>query len=145
MVAQYLAERYPQDITITRVKLGSIPTSELSPLLDEHEVRMMGVLRRWADYVVVTEDKLILGEATIRSQPGKIAQLQLYRRLLDHTPELQVYLPREIEMQLVYAIEDPVVNVMAREAGIRPIYYRTKAVEDYIAILYPRERRAPRG
>lgn len=129
---------------MTRVRLGSIPTSEVAPLLEDHEVRMLGVYRRWADFIVVTDDRLILGEAAIRPNPGKISQLQLYRLLLDNTPELQQYLPRAVEMQLVYAIEDPVVNAMARLVGIRPIYFTTQAVDEYIKLLYPRERRAPR-
>lgn len=144
MVSEYLATYYGQDRTMTRVRLGSIPATELTPLLEDHEVRMMSVFRRWADAIVVTDKSLILIEAAIRPEPGDISKLQLYRRLLDHTPELKPFLPRRIEMQLVYAIEDPVIVVMAREAGIRPVYFRTKAVEDYMKLLYPRERRAPR-
>ena len=144
MVSDYLAQFYPQATSLTRVRLGSIPPAELHPLLEEHEVRMLGVFRRWADAIVITNDAMILVEAAIRPEPGDISKLQLYKRLLVHTPELQAYLPRRVEMQLVYAIEDPVVVIMAREAGIRPVYFRTKAVENYMKLLYPRERRAPR-
>lgn len=144
-MASYLADRFPRDLTMTRVRLGSLPATELTPLLEDHEVRMMSVFRRWADYIVVTRNALILGEAAIRSQPGKISQLQLYALLLPHTPELQQYLPRRIELELLYAIEDPVVTMMANEAGIRTVFYRTKAAEEYIKLLHPRERRSPRS
>ena len=145
MAAAYLAERFPQAITLTRVRLGSIPTTELLPLLEDHEVRMMSVFRRWADAIAITSDTLYLMEMAIRPNPGKISQIQLYRRLLPHTSELQQYLPREIAMQLVYAVEDPVIVIMAREAGIQPVFFRTPAVEEYLKIIFPRERRAPRA
>lgn len=145
MVSDYMAQFFPTAYTLTRVKLGSIPATELHPLLEEHEVKMMGVFRRWADAIAITDDTIYLIEGAIRPHPGYISQLLLYRRLLEHTPELKPYWPRKVEMQLVYAIEDPVVLVMAREAGIKPIYFRPSYVEDYIKILYPRERRAPRS
>jgi len=144
MVSDYLATYYPLARAMTRVRLGSIPTTELTPLLEEHEVRMMSVFRRWADAIVITSDTLILIEAAIRPEPGDVSKIELYARLLPHTPELKPWLTLKREYQLVYAIEDPLIVVMARERGIRPVFFRTKAVEEYMKILYPRERRAPR-
>lgn len=144
MVSEYLATFYPQAFTMTRVRLGSIPHSELLPLLEDHEVRTLSVFRRWADGIAVTDQALVLIEGVIRPSPAKIAQLQLYRRLIPHTPELQQYLPRAIEMELLYAIEDPLVVIMAREAGIKPVFFRTRSVAEYIKRLMPRERRAPK-
>lgn len=145
MVSDYLAEFFPRAYTLTRVRLGSIPATELYPLLNEHEVRMMSVFRRWADAIAITGDAIYLIEGAIRPHPGYISQLLLYRRLLDHTPEVAQYMPRRVIMQLVYAIEDPVVVVMAREAGIEPVYFRPSYIESYIKQLYPRHQRSPKS
>ncbi len=144
MVTDYLAQFFPTAYTITRVKLGSLPQSELYPLLEDHEVAALSVFQRWADAIAITSDTIYLIEGAIRPSPGDISQIQAYRRLLEHTPELKTYFPRKVVMQLVYAVEDPLVVMMAREAGIIPVYFRPSYIESYIKTLFPRQQRAPK-
>ena len=144
MLAEWLAERWPRTEYLTRVRLGRIEprigAAELSP----EEIRALGVHRRWADAVVLLPDRVLLVEAKIRPQPGVISQLELYARLLPHTPELAEHAHKPIEMILVYAIEDELINQLAREKGIRCVMYHPNWIDAYIDELYPRERQGGR-
>jgi len=102
---------------------------------------MVGVFRRWADAVVITEDKLILIEAAIRPDLGDISKLEGYKFLLRYTPEFEEFRHFPVEMQLVYAIPDEFLIAEARKHGIKPVFFRPAWLEDYIAELYPHERR----
>jgi len=105
---------------------------------------MIGSWRRWADAIIILKDKLIVLEAAIRPQPGKISQLDLYTRLVPHTPELAAWKALPIEKVLLYAIEDPATTLMAREQGIRCVEYKPLWLESYLELLMPRERRGMR-
>lgn len=145
MVVEWLMQFYPGDAWKTRVRLGapksSTPRADMTP----EERAMVGVWRRWADALIFLPDRLILVEAAIRSQPGKISQLELYRLLLPKTPELAEHMHKPIELVLLYAIEDPAVVLLARSKGIRCILFKPMWLDDYLALLQPRERRAPRS
>lgn len=143
LVSEFLAEHYSDYTTQTRVRLGSIH-SELQPeKLSPAELRAVGVWRRWADAIVFMPDRLILIEAAIRPSPGDISQLELYEHLLPNTPELAEHKGKPIEKLLLYALEDPVIVAMAGDRGIRVVYFHPDWVDEYLAILYPRERRSP--
>lgn len=144
MLHEWLARNYPHAIVMTRVRLGAPPISEEYGELGPRESRMIGVWRRWADAIVVLKDKILLIEAAIRPNPGKIAQLELYRLLLPQTPELFPWKELPIEMILLYAIEDPATTWLCRQKGIHAIYYKPDWLDNYLAILYPRERRGPK-
>lgn len=140
MLSEWLAETYHDYEYRTRVRLGRIEPRVTSPGLTEQERRMIGVHRRWADAVVLLPDRVVLVEAKIRPQPGVISQLELYARLLPHTPELGRHAAFPVEMVLLYAIEDELINVMAREKGIRCVAYQPSWLDEYLEELYPRER-----
>lgn len=143
MLAEWLAERWPRTEYLTRVRLGRIEPRVDPSLLTPDEIHATGVHRRWADAVVLLPDRVLLIEAKILPKPGVISQLELYARLLPHTPELAEHAHKPIEMLLLYAIEDPLIQLLAREKGIRCLMYRPDWIDDYMAELFPRERRAP--
>ena len=143
LVSEFLAERYSDYTTQTRVRLGSVHPDLQPEKLSPAELRAMGVWRRWADAIVFMPDHLVLIEAAIRPSPGDISQLELYKHLLPLTPELAEHKEKPIEPLLLYALEDPVIVGMARERGIQVVYFHPGWVDDYLKILYPRERRSP--
>lgn len=143
LVSEFLAKNYGKYPTRTRVRVGSVHP-ELKPgELSAAEQKMVGVFRRWADAVVFMPDRLVLIEAAIRPSPGDISQLELYEHLLPLTPELAEHKDKPIEKLLLYALEDPVIVKMARERGIRVTYFHPPWIDEYLKVLYPRERRAP--
>ena len=141
MLSEWLAKTQPGKRWLTRVRLGS-PRSEVPfPTMSPEERTMIGVWRRWADAIILENDHVTLVEAAIRPQPGKISQLELYKMLLPQTPELEPWAKLPIEMILLYAIEDPATNALARQKGIRCIEYKPLWLDSYLQLLQPRERR----
>jgi len=102
---------------------------------------MVGSWRRWADAIVYPPPDLILIEAAIRPNPGKIGQLKLYALLLPHTPELTPYKTAKIRLVMLYAIEDPATTYLARQQGIEAVEYKPTWLPAYLRLLMPRERR----
>ena len=145
MLAEWLALFHSGDQYKMRVRLGSPRPTTPRPDMTPEELAMVGVWRRWADALVVLPDKLILIEAAIRPNPGKIGQLELYRLLLPHTPEYSTHKDLPIELLLLYAIEDPAVVMLARSKGIRCVLFKPMWLDDYLKLLNPRERRAPQN
>jgi len=129
---------------MTRVRLGSPTPSAPIPEMSVEERAMIGVWRRWADALVLREDRVILIEAAIRPDPGKISQLELYELLIPHTPELEPWKGLPVEKILLYAIEDAATVHLARTHGIRAIEYKPDWLDSYMALLMPRERRGSR-
>ena len=144
MLAEWLTKTQKNKRWQMRVRLGSprpaVPRPEMSP----EEAAMVGSWRRWADAVILEDDKVTIVESAIRPQPGKISQLELYALLLPHTPELTAWRGLKIEMILLYAIEDPATILLARQKGIRCIEYKPSWLPAYLETLMPRERRGVR-
>lgn len=143
MISEWLAQEYPDWPYQTQVRLGQIQPRLDGQFVSEEERRMLGVWRRWADAIVYMPDRLILIEAAIRPDPGDISKLELYERLIPNTPELQEHSGKVVEKVLLYCLPDELLNTLAREHGIRVVYFRPDWVEDYLKELFPRERRAP--
>lgn len=145
MVAEYLQSHYAKYPYKMRVRLGSIPTELVKPGMSWQEMRMAGVWRRYADAVVIQPRKVVIIEAAIKPDPGDISKLKLYGDLFKHTPEFAPYHSAPVALELVFALEDPVVFKLARKEKIKVVYYKPEWVDEYLATLLPRERRASLG
>jgi len=143
LVAEYLVKEYPGAIHMLRVRLGGLHPSLDSETLTDPEKRLLSPFRRWADAIVIKDDEMVLIEAAIMPEPGDVSKLELYSRLVYSTAELEEYRDLPLVGELVYAIEDPLVIVMARERGFRVKYFRPKWVDDYLKERAERMRRAP--
>lgn len=143
MVSEYIAKYFPGSITMSRVRLGATSPDLLPADLSDAEKRMLTVWKRWADAIVITRTRLILIEGKILPDPGVISQLLLYKELLMHTPELQQYLDRDVELQLVMAIEDPLVSKLARDQGIKVTIFTPDWIGEYVSTLAGRKQRPP--
>jgi hypothetical protein len=143
MVSEYIAKYFPGSTTYTRVRLGATHPSLLPESFSDEERRMLTVWKRWADAVVITRTRIILIEGAILPNPGDVSQLLLYKALLRFTPEFQAYMDRDIEMQLVICVEDPLLTRIARDAGIKVITFAPDWISDYIRSLAQRKQRAP--
>ena len=141
MVAEYIERTYPDDVVFMRLRLGSLVPDGPRPDLTKEEMAMLGVFRRWADAVVITPTELIVVEASLRSDTGDPSKLIVYGRLVPHTAELQEFSDRRLQLELVVAVEDPVVRQVAQELGIRCRVYEPKWFPQYLAQLHRRERR----
>jgi len=141
LCSEYVRTYHWRARCLTRVRLGKYPSELLKYVEAGEEMRMITVWRRWADAIAIYPDRAIIIECAIRPNPGKIAQLKLYGMLFHQTPEFESIKHLPVELELVYAIEDPATVELARSEGIRTVYFKPAWVESYINLLYPRERR----
>lgn len=142
MVGEWVSQTFPHARYQTQVRLGRIQPRNSDGKFSPGEKRMLGLWRRRIDCVVFLQDRLLLVEAILRAQPGKITVLKLYEKLVSQTPELSEFHHLPIQKVLLYAIEDPVLLDLAREEGILPIRFVPRWYDEWLATLRPRERRA---
>jgi len=141
LCSEYIRTFHWKARCLTRVRLGKYPSELLKYVEAGEEVRLLTVWRRWADAIAIYPDRIILIECAIRPNVGKIAQLKLYKMLFYQTPEFEHLKNLPLELELVYAIEDPATVELCKEEGIRPVYFKPAWVESYINLLFPYERR----
>jgi hypothetical protein len=142
MLSEWLELNYSGSYYATRVRLGTPPAELSIPGISPEEHTMTGIWRRWADGLVLLRDRVIIIEAAIRPDPGDISKLELYASLFPHTPEYREHAGKRLELILLYALEDPVLLRLAATKGIKTVYFRPSWLAEYLAILYPRERRS---
>jgi len=140
LVAEFIAQFYPDYDSRTHVHLGSTPPRLLGRYSTNEDARLTGVFRRWADGLVFMPDRLVLIEGKILPQPGVISQLKLYAELLPKTPELAEHKDKPIEQVIVCAIEDKLISELARREGIRVQIFRPAWIDEYMQIVHPWER-----
>lgn len=144
MLAEYLVKAGLTRNTEQRVRLGALHPDLAYPGLTDEEKAALRIHARWADAIHFGEREVIIIEAKIRTIIGAISQLQLYKMLFLSDPEYKEHHRKKITLRLVYAIEDPVTNRLAREQGIDVVRYEPPWLPDYMAILQGRERQAPK-
>lgn len=140
LVSEYVARFYAGFESRFHVHLGSVPPRIAGRFASDQTKRLVGVFRRWADALIVMDDRLVLIEAKILPQPGVISQLLLYRDLLPKTPELSDVSQLPIEMLLLCAVEDRLISDMARNQGIRVVIFYPTWIDEYLQILQPWEK-----
>lgn len=145
LVSEWTRLAFPNAHVKESVRLGAIEPALQDAKISELELRALGVFRRWVDAIAIEGGVAHLIEGKIRNQPGAIEQLTLYERLLPLTPELQDIRHLPVKKHLVWVIVDPIVEAMARDAGILVHVYHPAWVDDYLKMLNPRERRARRA
>ena len=143
LLAEYVARTYPQDLVMMRVRLGTVTTEVDLSGLPERSRGIVQVMARWADAVIVRPHELVVLEAGMRSDTGDVSKLQIYGSLVPLTAELRPYLDRPTVLELVVAIEDPVVTAWAEAAGIRVRLYKPAWLAEWSAKRNRRESRAP--
>jgi hypothetical protein len=142
MIGEWVSRTFPDARWQTNVRLGKIQPRNSDGRFTADEVKMLGLWRRRIDAIVFLDDRLLLVEAIMRAQPGKIAVLKLYEKLVPQTPELAEYHHLPVQKILLYAIEDPVLNVVAREEGILPIRFVPSFFDEWLRTRLPRHQRA---
>lgn len=143
LVGEYLAERYPDARTFQRCRIGPLPPGLPTAGLSEAETRTLWVWRRWVDAIAVVDHRVILIEAGLLPDLGDISKLVGYMRMFRGSPDWQEYRDWPLEGELVWAVDDPVGRRLALDAGLRVVLFHPAWVDEYLATLAARHRRAP--
>lgn len=141
LVADFVAEFYPNGRAIFNLRVGGINPVITDQDLTEGELALIGAHRRYADAVIIQERELILIEGYILPTLGKVSQILGYRALLPFTPELDSFASLPITAIIVGPIEDQFMARLAREQGILVRVYRPPWVEEFLTSLSTRHRR----
>jgi len=144
MITEWLSKTFPDAEYRTMVRLGQIQPRLANGTWTPDEEAMLGVHRRYADAVVFLPDRLLLVEAVMRADPGKLAVLELYELLLPQTPELQQWKHLPIQKILLYSIEDPTLTELARRKEILAVHFVPSFFDTWFGGLVARHQRAPR-
>ena len=139
---EYLAKFHEGNVIIRNVRLGTIPGGPWVSQLEYNRQRILGVFRRYADVLIIRSDSIIIQEYALLPDPGDITKLELYAELFPRTMEFEQYKNYLVKMQLVGAIKDPVVQVLAARRDIEYILYEPAWLDDYLTTLMLRKRRA---
>lgn len=143
MIGEWLRSTFPGVQYKTQVRLGKIQPRNAGGQFSKDELALLGVHRRFVDAIVWLPDRLILIEACMRADPGKLSQLDLYERLLPQTPELKEWSHLKIQKLLLYCIRDPVVDLMAKDHDILTVVFVPSFFDQWFSTLRPRHKRAP--
>lgn len=144
MIGEWVAQTFSDVEWQTNVRLGPLIPRNSHGRFTTEELRLLGVWRRRVDAVVFLPDRLLLVEAVLRSDPGKLSILKLYEKLVPQTPELRPHWDLPIEKVLLYTIEDTTLNVLAKEEGILPIQFVPSFFNEWFNKLAYRKRQASR-
>lgn len=145
MISEWVAKSFPAARWQTNVRLGKPQPRNADGQYSADELTLLGCWRRRVDAIVVLEDRVLLVEAILRADPGKVSILKLYEKLVPQTPELAEFGHLPIQKVLLYAIEDPVLNVVARDEGILPIQFVPSFFDQWFSKLRGRDKRTPRS
>lgn len=141
LVADFVAEFYPDERAILNLRVGGISPVITDQDLTEGELALIGSHRRFADAVVIRERDLILIEGMILPSLGKVSQILGYRALLPLTPELGAFASLPITAIIVGPIEDQFLARLARQSDILVRVYRPPWIEAFLNGLSTRHRR----
>jgi len=145
-VQEILTRFYPGAITISPVRLGTLPEPLAGEEWTPEERAMLTTRQRWADAVAI-EDRtihLIEGKLLPGRYPEGLSKLEVYRTLVPNTPSLVAYAGYRLECELWTPIEDPVIKRLAAEKGIRNAIFEPAWFKDFLTSWFPRSRRSPR-
>jgi len=145
MIGEWVAQTFPTARWVTNVRLGTLQPRNDHGQFSQGELELLGVWRRRVDAIVYLPDRLLLVEAVLRSHPGKLSVLKLYEALARQTPELADFQALPIQLVLLYCVEDPVLNELARQQGILCVQYVPTFFDAWFATLRRREQQASRS
>lgn len=142
MISEWLGKTFPDAPFKTQVRLGRIQPRLSNGTFTVDEEAMLGRWRRYADAIAFLDDRLLLIEAVMKADAGKLSILELYEMLIPQTPELTEWSLLPIQKVLLFAIEDPWLTELCRRKDILPVHFVPRNFEQWLETLRPRAKRA---
>ena len=145
--AEFVSEYCNQQLKASWVKyhfrLGTWPQPHTAADLSDEERAMLKVRMRWADAVAGFPDKILVIEGKLRPSEylKGLGELQLYKHLVPHTPELSEFKDRRVAGRLVISLPDPTVEWLARTQGLETAVFQPTFWTEYLNVLSGREKR----
>ncbi len=142
LLSEWLVAFHPTATVHLQAPLGPVDLPPDSPSDSPAYLRMLGRYRRKADAVVIYPASVILVEAAILPDPGKMGQLMHYRELFAGTPEFEDVAGRPLTALLLVAQDDATVRNLAARQGFAWQVFCPNWVSAYLVERLPRRNRS---
>jgi len=139
-LSEWLVRNYPIGTWRINVRVGPISPELLELTVRPELRRMMKITTGSVDAIVFLEDRVVLIEAMIRDEPGKIQLLKIYRDLFLSDPDFKEHWAKKIELVLLTPIWNPFIRAQCHREGVTYTYYRPPWIEKYLTSLPARFR-----
>jgi len=132
MLHEWAKLTHANDQIFYELKLGPTAQHVIGKLDDPKLVNMLRVTNWYADATIVTENEILVVEAAVAPNPGKISQLEHYRDLVLDTPLLKDYPSRALGMVLLFGFGDSAIVPRAQLRGIRVEIFTPAWLHEYL-------------
>jgi hypothetical protein len=136
MISEYLKLNYPKFTYIMEQPLGKVDEGLMKTLGYRQALGISRPFRPLVDAVVILPRHLLLVEAKVWNVINGLAKLPLYKSLVQYTPELQEYLPREVIMQLVVGWTNDNLQIMASSLDVSVKVYAPAWLEEVVQSMH---------
>src|SRR5260370_38292676 len=123
LLSEWIALYHPQEPTWYELRLGPLRRFVMTANLTAAQERMLRVWNGYADAVVAAGAELLVIEAAMEADAGKISQVELYASLVPRMPALAGFLGLTVVPLVLFATDKPDVRALAEKHGVRYFYY----------------------
>lgn len=131
MTTDYLIEKHPDAVHMTRVRLGPLPPQAMATKEEGISPRIYYPTLHWADGVALYVDRSVLLEVKVKLQSTALGQILTNMDLFPDTPEFRGRAAITLLGEVVYAYPDRQTSRMLDRHGIRHVQYRPDYIEEY--------------
>jgi hypothetical protein len=140
LLDEWLSRRYPNIRPVGRIRLGPTRAAVVGVELTPQQQAMLSVLNWYPDALVLAPGEQLIVEAKVVAKPRAIGEVLFYQRLLYATPELQPYMPLNVQPVVLFAEDDPAVRDFAQSLGVRVEIYTPPWIVSYMNTVQFRKR-----
>jgi hypothetical protein len=144
MTSEYLQSVQRFNGATINARLGQLQTDIDVTGLSDSEKAALTVNNRFADFLHIGPSRVTIGECKIVPRIGPIEALWIYKQLFLSDPRYREHWKKQVDLEFIYAVEDPALNRFAALNGVRPVHFQTRWLQEYLTSRRPRDRRAPR-
>lgn len=124
LVSEWAAEKHPDARTHFRVRVGELPPEAATVEKMGISPYMYGVVRHWADAVVIYPDRVIVVEGKLKLSSMALGQIIVNTELFGRTPEFAEAGHLSRTGLLLFAYGDDVTEDIASSMGYATEEYR---------------------
>lgn len=123
LMDEWISRRYPGVKSVGRIRLGPTSAAVQGVTLTPAQSAMLSVLNWYPDALILAPGEQLIVEAKVIAKPSAIGECLFYARLLYATPELQAFMPLNVQPCVLFAEDDPAVRDFAQSLGVRVEIY----------------------
>ena len=131
MTTDYLIERHPDAVHMTRVRVGPLPPQAAETEREGISPRIYYPTLHWADGIALYPDRSIVLEVKVKLDSRALGQILTNLDLFPDTPEFRDRAELPLSGEVVYAYPDRETLRMLDRHGIRHVQYRPPYIEAY--------------